>query len=204
MAASPVFVFQALSQNEQPAAAVLNEFKKQEGFQRALFGVKMEDPETGVLCTEWSSAEAATSYRSSQLGTSLGAKETLAFAAAAGEQQQQQQQQQGWRAALGAPCTEVFTAFGVEDGFAEGNVGRFVSAVGARPPEGFEGLAFGESVQGDDGGGEERAVRMVIGWVSREAHLEAKGAPGAIQENIHELRVLRRAVDLFHVAFREL
>jgi hypothetical protein len=179
---------------------------------------------------EWSSLDTAASYRSSHLGTSLGgAKETFAFE----QQQQQQQQQQGWRAALGAPCTEVFTAYGVEEGFAEGNVGRFVSAVGARPPEGFRGVAFGDSVSvpggdGDDGDGEgeERAVRMVIGWVSREAHLEAKGAAGGgeylservqdkmvvvlirwdavIQENIHELRVGRRAADLFHVQFREL
>jgi hypothetical protein len=50
MATSPVVVFQAVGQN-QLAAAVLNELKEQEGFQRALFGVKMEDPETGVLCT---------------------------------------------------------------------------------------------------------------------------------------------------------
>ena len=51
MAASPVVVFQALGRNQEPATAVLDDLKRQEGFQRALFGVKMEDPETGVLCT---------------------------------------------------------------------------------------------------------------------------------------------------------
>lgn len=49
MAASPVVVFQALDQ--QPAADLVAEIKKQEGFQRALFGRKLEDPDTGVLYT---------------------------------------------------------------------------------------------------------------------------------------------------------
>lgn len=48
---SPVMVFQTLTPAEQPAATVLDEIKRREGFQRALFGVKMEDAETGVLCT---------------------------------------------------------------------------------------------------------------------------------------------------------
>jgi hypothetical protein len=107
-----------------------------------------------------------------QLASSLGAHETLAFAASP---------QQGWRSVLRAPCTEVFTAFGVEEGFAE-NVRRFVGAVDGQPPEGYRGAAFGEGVGLEDGNengdGEEKAVRMVIGWTSREAHLEAKGKPG--------------------------
>lgn len=137
-----------------------------------------------------------------------------------------------------APCTEVFTAFGAEDGFM-GNVWRFVSALDVRPPEGYEGAAVGEGIQVglDEDRGGEAVVRMVIGWVSREAHLEAKGKPGgeycvtplsyrlcvrlgrgdddanhgvcvcacaAIQDNIHELRTLRRAVELFHVTFKEI
>lgn len=48
---SPAIVFQTLTPAQPPSAAVLEEIKQREGLQRALFGVKMEDPETGVLCT---------------------------------------------------------------------------------------------------------------------------------------------------------
>lgn len=208
---SPVVVFQALSRTQQLAANVSSVLKQQDGFQSAFFGVKMEDPETGVLCTgerlstylprqivsvfalttiilqdtnqeplpltEWSSREAARCYCSSELVVSssaeLDVKETLGFVFDAS------QQRQTWRSALRAPCTEVFTAFGAEEGFAE-NVARFVAAVGDERPEGFEGASwFGEDVDlvEVDGDGE-KVVRMVIGWASREAHLEAKARPG--------------------------
>jgi hypothetical protein len=48
---SPVVVFQALSRTQQLAVNVLEMLKQQDGFQSAFFGVQMEDPETGVLCT---------------------------------------------------------------------------------------------------------------------------------------------------------
>jgi hypothetical protein len=93
-----------------------------------------------------------------------GAREVTAFASGP-----------EWARLLAAPCTEVFTAFGVEEGFGEG-AERFMRAVGANPPEGYYGAAFGEGV--GDGEGGEKASRMVLGWVSREAHFEAKGKPG--------------------------
>jgi hypothetical protein len=123
------------------------------------------------LDIEWTSVAAARAYQSSKLASSLGAHETLAFVTSS---------PQVWHLVLGAPCTEVFTAFGVEEGFAE-NVGRFVGAVDGDAPEGYRGAAFGESVdleEDGNGDGGEKAVRMVIGWTSREAHLEAKGKPG--------------------------
>ncbi|KAH6619827.1 hypothetical protein B0J18DRAFT_435101 [Chaetomium sp. MPI-SDFR-AT-0129] len=201
MAAPQVYVFQTLGQTQEPTATGLDELKNLNGFRRALFGPKLEDPNVGVLLTEWLSPEAALAYQSSQPSTSLNinreSKETVAITAAPG---------QDWESALRAPCTEVFTAYGPENGYVEGT-GRFVSAVDTSPAEGYKGAAFGSGVvqrrkEGDVD--EEQVVRLVLGWTSREAHLEAKGKPGAIQENIHELRSGRRAVDLFHVQFREL
>ncbi|KAK4250824.1 hypothetical protein C7999DRAFT_28653 [Corynascus novoguineensis] len=191
MAASPVVVFQTIGQSQPPAATTLDEIKKQDGFRRALFGVKLEDPETGILYTEWSSTDAAVSYSSSQLGN---AKETFVFAVP-------QKHASGWQSAVAAPCTEVFTAYGAEDGFL-GNLDQFLDAVNANAPEGFYGGSPGEGVALKEG--DEKVVRGVLGWKSREAHFEAKDKPGAIQENIHLLRVMRRAVDLFHVQLREL
>ncbi|KAL2255540.1 hypothetical protein VTK26DRAFT_3161 [Humicola hyalothermophila] len=193
MAASPVVVFQTLASKDGQTPRVSSDLaegiRKQDGFQGASFGLKMEDPDTGIFCTEWSSRESATSYLSS-LGTSVEAKETLLIAMTSPS-----------RRALEAPCTEIFTAFGAEEGFMEA-VGRFVAAVEKTPPVGYLGAQFGESTGGDGDG--DKAVRMLLGWTSKEAHLEAKGAPGAIQDNIHELRALRKAVDLFHVQFKKL
>ncbi|KAL2132626.1 hypothetical protein VTI74DRAFT_3565 [Chaetomium olivicolor] len=194
MAASPVIVFQALSQTQQPSATAVEEIKKQDGFQRAFFGLKMEDPETAILATEWSSREEALGYHRSS--SSPDAKETLAFVPAAARE--------AWDAAFQAPCTEVFTGFGAEEGFVA-NVGQFVRGVEGNRPEGFWGAAWGGSVALDEKGEYDGdVVRMVIGWTSKEAHLEAKGKPGAIQDNIELLRAKRKGVDLFHVEFGEL
>lgn len=48
---SPVIVFQTLDQPHQPPTPALEELKKQDGFVRAFFGVKMEDSQAGVMCT---------------------------------------------------------------------------------------------------------------------------------------------------------
>jgi hypothetical protein len=54
MATPSIVVFQVLGQKQNPSETVLEELRQQSGFQGAFFGVKMEDPETGVLCTgEW-------------------------------------------------------------------------------------------------------------------------------------------------------
>ncbi|KAJ4295855.1 hypothetical protein N0V88_004557 [Collariella sp. IMI 366227] len=109
MSSSPVILFQALSQTEQPSAATIEDIKKQNGFQRMFFGLKMEDPETAILVTEWSSREAAQHYHHHSPPT-LNAQEsaTLGFAPA----------QNGWDTAFKASCTEVFTGYGAEEGFA--------------------------------------------------------------------------------------
>ncbi|KAK0729362.1 hypothetical protein B0T21DRAFT_385435 [Apiosordaria backusii] len=189
---STVTIFQALNAESLDTEKhlpgdVVTKIKSQSGFQQGFFGHKLEDTDTWVLATEWSSPSAAKDYITS-ISDHVRAKETLAYSFDT--------------AVLKAPCTEVFTAFGTEEGFDE-QVGRFVAAIEGNKPEGYKGAAFGADVK-VDGNGEERSVRMVIGWVSKEAHVEAKGKPGAIQEHIGELRTKRKAVDLFHVNFKEL
>ncbi|SPQ18871.1 431b65df-f055-47f0-b2f0-fa0f1d8c0597 [Thermothielavioides terrestris] len=205
MAAPPVIVFQVLGQ--QLPGEVCDEIKKQEGFQRACFGRKMEDPDTGILCTEWSTLEAALAYRSSQLASSLAAAAAAPGGGGGGGDKAGTLVLSApgpWAAVLRAPCTEVFTAFGVEDGFGA-NAAEFMRSLDGNPPEGYKGAAFGESLaDADVDVAGERTARMVLGWTSREAHLEAKAKPGAIQDNIHLVRTLRKAVDLFHVQFKEL
>jgi hypothetical protein len=51
MATPSVVVFQVLNQKQSPSETVLEELREKSGFLGAFFGVKMEQPETGVLCT---------------------------------------------------------------------------------------------------------------------------------------------------------
>ena len=83
-------------------------------------------------------------------------------------------------AVLKAPTTEVFTGYGAEPGFAE-NVKSFAEKVDAEKPEGYLGAVHGE-VLGDISKGPDepkgKAVKLLIGWTSKEAHVEAKSKPG--------------------------
>lgn len=126
----------------------------------------------------WNSPDAALAY-SSGMPSSINATQTLAFELTIPNENP-----------LTAPCTEIFTAFGMEQGF-DDNVARFVGAVDADKPKGYYGSAFGKEM------GEGGAFRALLGWKSVEAHTEAKGiAGGVIQRNIHELRERRRYVFL--------
>ena len=86
-------------------------------------------------------------------------------------------------AALAAPTVEVFTGYGAEAGF-EDNVRDFSAKVDAEKPTGYHAAAVGPvadpvakgEAQGDADKG--LAVKLVIGWDSKEAHLEAKGKSG--------------------------
>ncbi|KAK4190532.1 hypothetical protein QBC35DRAFT_71309 [Podospora australis] len=201
--ASPIIIFQTVGSNA-PSTPFLGDIKDKTGVLRIFFGQKIEDPTSGVLVTEWSSQSGARAYISSELARNLQAKETLAYVLNAAD------------IFTAAPCTEVFTAFGAEEGFgsADGNVGRFVSGLEETgKPEGYFGAAFGEEVAlvggGGETGGEEntgrRSVRLVIGWESKDAHVKAKEQEeGAIQRYIHELRSGREAVELYHVALTQL
>lgn len=80
-------------------------------------------------------------------------------------------------AALDAPCTEVFTCHGVDDGFLDANMKPFAKGVDEGRPDGFHGLAYGEFDQPAAGGDLPAgpAVRILLGWDSKEAHLAQRG-----------------------------
>ncbi|KAK4110525.1 hypothetical protein N656DRAFT_781751 [Canariomyces notabilis] len=116
---------------------------------------------------DWKSREAAQTYCASDSGLAVVAgeakNETAVFELlpAAG-----QLSLRGVDGVFEAPCTEVFTAFGAEEGFID-NVSRFVDGlekVGTVPIEGYLGAVFGEDVgtEGKEVG--EKVVRMLIGW----------------------------------------
>jgi len=176
---APVVVFQTLAYTgrDQLSASLVDQIKQQDGFKRAFFGPKIEDRTKGVLATgtlipvptlttttnkatEWSSTAAALAYRSSNL---VASDEQLAIELASPGLSEPYGQ------TLDAPCTELFTAYGIEDVFVE-NTGKFLGLI--KETEGFLGAQFGEAV--GRGEGEERAARVVIGWRQKEDHDRSK------------------------------
>ncbi|KAK3362750.1 hypothetical protein B0T25DRAFT_595398 [Lasiosphaeria hispida] len=87
---------------------------------------------------------------------------------------------------LKSPCTECFTAYGVEDGFAD-NVLRFVDKADAEPPAGYYGATIGTGLESKEKG----IVRMLIGWSSKAAHLQAKEIAGGGESECGYTKVLR-------------
>jgi hypothetical protein len=81
--------------------------------------------------------------------------------------------------ALGAPCTEVVTAFGVEPQFIE-NCRGFAEKVDGGRVDGYHGYGCGEVLAEIAKGDEEKApaAMLIIGWDSKEAHVAAKSRPG--------------------------
>lgn len=81
-------------------------------------------------------------------------------------------------AVLSAPCTEVCTAWGTEDSFLAERMAPFARAVGSAGLEGFHAVGWGGFEQEDVEGVEVvtgKAVTLILGWDSKEAHLQHKG-----------------------------
>lgn len=85
-------------------------------------------------------------------------------------------------AALGAPCTEVFTCYGVDEGFLDGHMKPFADGVEAGKPLGFHGSAYGEFEQEREDKPTGPAVRILLGWDSKEAHLAQRGEGKGMRE----------------------
>ena len=141
--------------------------------------------------TEWASSEAAQDYfrhhdGESELGRGDDAilKREIYETVSSSEEEKGRDEDEDLRAVLAsAPCTEVFTGFGAEQGFV-GNVLRFASEVGRERPKGYFGGVVLRSVKGqkgqEKGEGEEGddVVRLLLGWQSVQAHGDAKGVEG--------------------------
>ncbi len=72
---------------------------------------------------------------------------------------------------LGVPTTEVFSAWGIEEGFYE-NVKTFVAKVDGEKPKGYFGAVLGKGVEDGD------VLRGLLGWESVAAHGAAKAQEG--------------------------
>ena len=159
-----------------PWTEVTSELKAVPGVNAVYFGYKIESPETWVLVIQWTGEDAFKSYVASEAFKPWYAKYKALVHT---ESIHQVPLGSGARAALGAPCTEVFTAFGTGAGFSE-NMGNFVKGMDAASPAGYHGTGWGEVVQDIEtpGGKKAPAALMALGWDSMDVHLKVKSAPG--------------------------
>lgn len=103
-------------------------------------------------------------------------------------------------APLAAPTTEVFTCYGLDDGFLDGNLRSFAEGLesgGVIP--GYHGLAYGAFTNEGEGWPKGQATIMLIGWDSKEAHEAQRGEDKVIDKYIHHVRTGRQAAAMFHV-----
>ena len=81
-------------------------------------------------------------------------------------------------AALGAPCTEVFTAYGATSDWLDARMKPFANNVSAGRLEGLHGSAYGQFDLLTQGGVEAPAgitVSFILGWDSKAVHLSHRG-----------------------------
>ncbi|KAH7364654.1 hypothetical protein BKA65DRAFT_447702 [Rhexocercosporidium sp. MPI-PUGE-AT-0058] len=101
-----------------------------------------------------------------------------------------------------APVIEFVTFLDTKPHFMD-NVSKFMKAIGM--PEKCYGGAWGESVEADvgkhvDGSVKGKAVVLVIGWESKEAHMAFRETE-VFEKSIGLLREGMGGVEMFHVPF---
>ncbi|KAL2158529.1 hypothetical protein VTH06DRAFT_4296 [Thermothelomyces fergusii] len=190
MAEAIATVFQTFQGREQLDPENAKSIAEVDGYRATLVGRKLEDPGTLVVYTEWNTTEAALNYVNKKLLPD--ADKSFVFTVSQG-------QLQHWSDAVRSPTTEIFTAFGTEDGFTD-NLETFLNAMDKDRPEGYYGGGFGTGVP-LEGESDDKSARGALGWESKDAHTRAKEKPGVLLDNIHLVRKLRRDIDLFHVQF---
>ncbi|TQN72528.1 hypothetical protein CSHISOI_02949 [Colletotrichum shisoi] len=211
----------ATSPSQPPAAwsDVTDTLKSVPGVDAVYTGTQIEDPSKTVLVVQWASPDAFSAFAASESympwfaslkavsaraspdspGTAPPLFYKVPFTADSDP-----------AAVLGAPCTEVFVAYGVDDSFA-GRTADFVKGLadGRASVEGFHGHAYGEistplALEGSGDGERGPAVTLLLGWDSKQAHLEAKARPGPISNNIDLLRTGRKGISMYHVNLKRL
>ncbi|CAI4216758.1 unnamed protein product [Parascedosporium putredinis] len=188
MSANAILSIHTFTPTTETWSSVLDPIRQNPGVKSIYWGKALEDPEKNVVVTQWSSREALDAFASSDAlaalaGVAAGGAVTAAHLSLEGTLE----------TALDVPCTEFVTAYGVEPTFI-GRCREFITKVDASHLEGYHGYAFGEvdqHIAKDAKGQKAPAVILIVGWDSKEAHIEAKAKPGPIGENIHLIRTAR-------------
>lgn len=110
-------------------------------------------------------------------------------------------------AALNAPCTEVFSAYGTADNWLEMRMKPFATNVDAANLAGYHGSFYGQYdvlMHDSHNPPEGNTVSMILGWDSKEAHLAERGEGKEIDNNMRHVREERKSTDMYHVNLKRL
>jgi hypothetical protein len=149
--------------------------KSAPGLLAMYLGAQIEAPDTQTLVLHWASPTAYATAADTEDKADV-AKYTFSA--------QVPVKKGSVAAALDAPCTEVMTAYGVEEGTFFGQCAEFMDKVdsGVGKDDGYHGYVLGGETLGDIRKGEEgemgKGLFLVLGWDSKEAHVQAKAGPG--------------------------
>ncbi|KAJ4326570.1 hypothetical protein N0V84_003000 [Fusarium piperis] len=196
----PVFV---TSPDSPPAAfsSVTDQLKAVPGVESVHLGHPLEKPDHWVLGVRWASRSAHDAFISSSAATewhaslrALLAEHPIVSPAA--------EYTGDVGAALAAPITEFCTCWGADESFTENNMKPFAEACDAGGLSGFHGLAYGQFVQAEH---ENPSVipglasRLLLGWDSKEAHLQHKNVGSVIDDNVYYLLARNKSLEMYHV-----
>ncbi|GKT83425.1 LOW QUALITY PROTEIN: AMB domain protein [Colletotrichum tofieldiae] len=172
---------------------VTGTLKSVAGVNAVYTGTQLEDPSKTVLIVEWASPAAFSDFAASESYTPWFASLKAVSAHSSPDSpgvapplfyKVPFTADSDPPAVLGAPCTEVFVAYGVDDSFV-GRTAEFAKGLteGRVSVEGFHGHAYGEistllAVEGSGDGEKGPAVTLLLGWDSKQAHLDAKAKAG--------------------------
>ncbi|KAF4996460.1 hypothetical protein FDECE_12433 [Fusarium decemcellulare] len=186
-------------------SSVTNHLKAVSGVDAVYFGHPLEKPGYWVLGIRWASRSAYDAFISSSAATEWQASlrallvehpivsPTAEYTGDA-------------LAALHAPITEFCTCWGAEDNFTNDNMKPFAEACDSAGLAGFHGLAYAEFVQTEH---ENPSVipglasRLLLGWDSKEAHLQHKNSGSVIDDNVYYLLARNKSLEMYHVPLHQ-
>lgn len=155
--------------------AVNAQLKAIPGVSKIFLGRQLEDPTKWTWAIRWKTGAALDAFQASPTYTewlsSLRAVVTSIATSRAF-------MQGDVGAALAAPCTEVFSAYGADVGFLEKGMKPFSRCFDQSLMDGYKGLAFGQwdpMIHDGVNPPEGESASMLIGWDSKEAHLAQRG-----------------------------
>ena len=157
---------------------VSRQLQEMPGVSATYLGEQMEHPGVWTWAIRWASPAALDAFLASPSLTSWMASiravaESYTF----------------WRgvirgnlgAALKAPCTEIFTAYGASDDWLDAHMKPFATNVDEAKLPGYWGSGYGDFGVVDQHGSNTptaqggHTISMILGWDSREAHLAERG-----------------------------
>ena len=140
-------------------------------------GRAVEHPQRWVMAMRWASAAAHDAFLASPAAaTALGTlfplldsfAATSSFEVVGGDA----------TAVLEAPCTEIYTAYGTQNNFLDARMRPFAAVIDDAKFPGYHASVYGQFEQKPEDGHDYApgtAVRFILGWDSKAAHLAQRG-----------------------------